>query len=180
MVLLAQVCFLEVVRSFKELSGLASFTGRTAFGNGAVFAASSRCFELQEWLGHATPTATQHYAKITPTKLAKSYADAGYFTRNLCAIEVFILLTSHGSSTISGTATARTISSISARIAWPVRSARFIYQRTRRKRSYSKPRQTCCAYARIFRWPIRNSLLMNSCLRNWPTYRRRRDLRHGN
>ena len=47
-------------------------------------------FELQEWLGHATPTATQHYAKITPTKLAKSYADAGYFARNLRAIEVLV------------------------------------------------------------------------------------------
>jgi integrase len=47
-------------------------------------------FELQEWLGHATPAATQHYAKITPTKLAKSYSDAGYFTRNLRAIEVLI------------------------------------------------------------------------------------------
>jgi integrase len=33
-------------------------------------------FELQQWLGHSTPAATQHYAKITPTKLAKSYADA--------------------------------------------------------------------------------------------------------
>ncbi len=47
-------------------------------------------FELQEWLGHATPTATQHYAKITPTKLAKSYSDAGYFARNLRAIEVLV------------------------------------------------------------------------------------------
>jgi site-specific recombinase XerC len=47
-------------------------------------------FELQEWLGHATPAATQHYAKIAPTKLAKSYADAGYFTRNLRAIEVLV------------------------------------------------------------------------------------------
>lgn len=47
-------------------------------------------FELQEWLGHSTPAATQHYAKITPTKLAKSYADAGYFTRNLRAIEVLV------------------------------------------------------------------------------------------
>lgn len=45
-------------------------------------------FELQEWLGHATPAATQHYAKITPTKLAKSYADAGYFARNLRAIDL--------------------------------------------------------------------------------------------
>jgi integrase len=47
-------------------------------------------FELQEWLGHRTPAATQHYAKITPTKLAKSYADAGYFGRNLRAVEVLI------------------------------------------------------------------------------------------
>src|SRR5262249_55601635 len=31
-------------------------------------------FELQEWLGHRTPASTQHYAKITPTKLARSYA----------------------------------------------------------------------------------------------------------
>jgi len=47
-------------------------------------------FELQQWLGHTTPAATQHYAKIAPTKLAKSYADAGYFGRNLRAVEVLI------------------------------------------------------------------------------------------
>ncbi len=47
-------------------------------------------FELQEWLGHSTPAATQHYAKITPTKLAKSYADTGYFARNLRAIDVLV------------------------------------------------------------------------------------------
>ena len=47
-------------------------------------------FELQDWLGHSTPAATQHYAKITPTKLAKSYGDAGYFGRNLRAIEVLV------------------------------------------------------------------------------------------
>lgn len=47
-------------------------------------------FELQEWLGHATPSATQHYAKITPLKMAKSYADAGYFARNLRAIEILV------------------------------------------------------------------------------------------
>ena len=47
-------------------------------------------FELQQWLGHSTPAATQHYAKITPTKLAKSYADAAYFARNLRAIDVLI------------------------------------------------------------------------------------------
>lgn len=47
-------------------------------------------FELQEWLGHSSPSATQHYAKLTPTKLAKSYADAGYFGRNLRAVSVLI------------------------------------------------------------------------------------------
>jgi integrase len=47
-------------------------------------------FELQEWLGHSSPEATQHYVKTTPTKLARSYADAGYFARNLRAIEVLI------------------------------------------------------------------------------------------
>jgi integrase len=29
-------------------------------------------FELQECLGHRSPHATQHYARITPTKLARS------------------------------------------------------------------------------------------------------------
>lgn len=47
-------------------------------------------FELQEWLGHKHPSSTQHYAKITPTKLMKAYAKAGYFERNLRAIEVLI------------------------------------------------------------------------------------------
>jgi integrase len=47
-------------------------------------------FELQEWLGHRLPSSTQRYAKITPTKLMKSYSDAGYFARNLRAIEVLI------------------------------------------------------------------------------------------
>jgi hypothetical protein len=47
-------------------------------------------FELQEWLGHRSPHTTQHYAKITPTKLARSYEQAGYFGRNLRTIEVLI------------------------------------------------------------------------------------------
>jgi integrase len=47
-------------------------------------------FELQEWLGHRSPVATQQYVKITPTKLARAYADAGYFGRNLRMIEVLI------------------------------------------------------------------------------------------
>jgi hypothetical protein len=136
-------------------------------------------FELQECLGHATPTATQHYAKITPTKLAKSYSDAGYFARNLRAIEVLVdqgwcgtvvLLTSRGSSTISGTVTARMIFSISALIAWPVRSARFIYQKILRKLSFLKLKRTCCDCARIFRWPTRNSRLWKMDLRRTNSY----------
>ncbi len=47
-------------------------------------------FELQEWLGHRSPESTRHYTKITPTKLAKSYQDAGYFARNVRAVEVLI------------------------------------------------------------------------------------------
>ncbi len=47
-------------------------------------------FELQEWLGHTSPSSTQHYVKITQTKLARAYADAGYFARNVRAIEVLV------------------------------------------------------------------------------------------
>ena len=47
-------------------------------------------FELQAWLGHRSPHSTQQYAKIAPTRLAKAYADAGYFGRNLRAVEVLI------------------------------------------------------------------------------------------
>lgn len=47
-------------------------------------------FELQAWLGHGSPASTQHYVAITPTKLAKAYADAGYFERNVRAIDVLI------------------------------------------------------------------------------------------
>jgi integrase len=47
-------------------------------------------FELQEWLGHRSPTSTQHYARITPTKLSKAYQDAGYFERNTRTISVLL------------------------------------------------------------------------------------------
>jgi integrase len=47
-------------------------------------------FELQAWLGHSSPASTRHYVAVTPTKLAKAYTDAGYFERNLRAIEVLI------------------------------------------------------------------------------------------
>jgi integrase len=47
-------------------------------------------FELQAWLGHRSPASTQHYAGITPTTLARAYADAAYFARNLRTIQVLI------------------------------------------------------------------------------------------
>jgi integrase len=47
-------------------------------------------FELQAWLGHRSPDTTQYYTKVTPTRLAKAYQDAGYFERNLRTIEVLI------------------------------------------------------------------------------------------
>ena len=47
-------------------------------------------FELKEWLGHTNVASTISYAKVTPTKLAKSYQDAEYFKRNLRTVEVLI------------------------------------------------------------------------------------------
>ncbi|WP_408996967.1 tyrosine-type recombinase/integrase [Streptomyces ipomoeae] len=47
-------------------------------------------FELQEWLGHRTPEATTHYAKLTPNTVARAYRDAGYFARNVRTIEVLV------------------------------------------------------------------------------------------
>ena len=47
-------------------------------------------FELQAWLGHSSPHSTQHYARITPLTLTKAYTDAGYFARNVRAIEVLL------------------------------------------------------------------------------------------
>ena len=47
-------------------------------------------FELQAWLGHTSPATTQHYVLASPTKLAQAYKDAGYFSRNVRAIEVLI------------------------------------------------------------------------------------------
>lgn len=47
-------------------------------------------FELQAWLGHHSPASTQHYALITPNTLTKAYRDAGYFARNVRAIQVLV------------------------------------------------------------------------------------------
>lgn len=47
-------------------------------------------FDLQKWLGHQLVQTTLSYVAISPTRLAKSYADAGYFARNARAIEVLV------------------------------------------------------------------------------------------
>jgi hypothetical protein len=47
-------------------------------------------FELQAWLGHQSAATTQHYVSTSPTKLTQAYRDAGYFSRNVRAIEVLI------------------------------------------------------------------------------------------
>jgi hypothetical protein len=47
-------------------------------------------FELQAWLGHSNAASTQFYANIMPTKLSRAFDDAGYFERNLRAIDVLI------------------------------------------------------------------------------------------
>jgi integrase len=47
-------------------------------------------FDLQAWLGHRSLNSTQHYAKISPTKLAHAYRNADYFARNVRTIEVLI------------------------------------------------------------------------------------------
>ena len=105
--------------------------------------------------------------------------------RSWCGMVV--LPTSLGSSTISGTATARMTFSTSALIEWPARSARFIYQKIRRKRNFSKLKRICCDCVRIFRWPTRNSQLWkmdlprtNNYSQSWPTYRHQQDQLPGN
>lgn len=47
-------------------------------------------FEIAGVACHRSPETTKHYAKFTPTKLAKSYADAGFFERYVRRIEVLI------------------------------------------------------------------------------------------
>lgn len=47
-------------------------------------------FALKDWLGHSSLETTQHYARISPITLAKAYTDAGYFERNVRAVEVLV------------------------------------------------------------------------------------------
>jgi hypothetical protein len=47
-------------------------------------------FELKAWLGHRYLSSTQHDVEITPTRLAKSFADADDFARTLRTIAVLL------------------------------------------------------------------------------------------
>jgi integrase len=47
-------------------------------------------FELQQWLGHRLPSSTTNYVLVTPTRQAKSFANADYFKRNLRLISVLL------------------------------------------------------------------------------------------
>jgi hypothetical protein len=58
--------------------------------------------ELQKWLGHKWANSTQYYLDISPSKMAQSYREAGYFARNVRSIEVLI---DRQSVTTGGTAT---------------------------------------------------------------------------
>jgi integrase len=90
-VLIPTLCHKAGVPTADVRGNITSHRGRSTIAS-QLFNAKEpmTLFELQEWLGHSTPAATQHYAKITPTRLSKSYADAGYFARNLRAIEVLV------------------------------------------------------------------------------------------
>jgi hypothetical protein len=47
-------------------------------------------FDLMQWMGHRSPNSTLQYLKSSPTKLAKAFADADYFQRNLRSIDVLV------------------------------------------------------------------------------------------
>ncbi|MGW0553934.1 hypothetical protein ACWDZ6_07000 [Streptomyces sp. NPDC002926] len=59
-------------------------------------------FELQAWLGHRSPTSTQHYARITPKTPTRAYTQAGYFSRNLRTIEVLVGRDAVASGAVAG------------------------------------------------------------------------------
>jgi hypothetical protein len=133
---------------------------------------------------------------MCPLLQAKTYADAGYFARISVPSKCMLIRSrfglaaaapSRGNSTTSATTIARMTFSISVLIAWPVRSARFISHRTRRKPNFSKPKQIFSVCARTFHWPRRNSQLWrkdlprtNNYSQSWRTSRRQQDRRRGN
>lgn len=47
-------------------------------------------FDLMQWMGHRSPNSTLQYLKSSPTRLAKIFASADYFERNLRSIDVLV------------------------------------------------------------------------------------------
>ena len=47
-------------------------------------------FDLMQWMGHRSPNSTLQYLKSSPTRLAKVFASAEYFERNLRSIDVLV------------------------------------------------------------------------------------------
>jgi hypothetical protein len=47
-------------------------------------------FELKEWLGHRSIISTLAYVKISPTKQAKAYNDAEYYSRNIRTLPALV------------------------------------------------------------------------------------------
>ena len=47
-------------------------------------------FDLMQWMGHRSPNSTLQYLKSSPTRLAKVFANAEYFERNLRSIDVLV------------------------------------------------------------------------------------------
>jgi hypothetical protein len=108
---------------------LSPITGRDPPSQASFTTPRNRCVVRAAGLaGHRTPNTTQHYAKFTLNTLSKAYFEAGYFTRNVRAIEVLIDRdaapperpppANPGNTTTSATAGAHTASSSSARAEW--------------------------------------------------------------
>ena len=111
-------------------------------------------FELQAWLGHRSPASTQHYARITPITLTKAYTDAGYFARNVRAIEVLLDRDAITDGAAAAGDPVRVLrprarllllhaSSSNARTGWRAPAATSTSRKPPARRSCSRPRTGC-------------------------------------
>lgn len=114
-------------------------------------------FELQAWLGHGSPNATQYYAKITPTKLSKRTTrratSSGTCARSTCSsIRMPSASTcrtaTRGSITTSDTAIAHTTSLTNVSTAWRAPSAPFTHRSVRRPPFCWKAKRIYCVCGR--------------------------------
>ena len=133
-------------------------------------------FELQEWMGHRSAQSTQHYAKISATKMARSYAQAGYFERNLRVIDVLIDQEAVRSGLVGnvpwkyydlghGYCTYDFFDQCPHRMA--AQSALSIAPNPQRKASSWRARKISCASVRKFRFRKRKSLRWRTVSQPW-------------